>query len=494
MRLACSNTPQIALLGGRDRSRAEPATPLLLNAALCSRLPSPPAPWQVAVSIGFVAICSELSRLAAAWGNNVLLKINICFYLPSVPLLLLGATFDEHFDQRYGKRRTNTFRVAAGAGCVPGSCMKATLACLPCLPALRSTCCRRLHIPCPACAGFGGCAAVLLAFPFVQGHLLCLLGAVVALGVFSAAAAGSSYQLATQQDDGGSATVAVALGYVSSAPVVLLVEAGWRIGPLCPWHKVLVLYATVAAITAAALAAAMAIVRRQQPAQEPLVEPLLHEWAQPEVHAWLAEGIAASSTAAAAAGARSNHVAVDDDDDSVLLDGGDAAGVQRTLLTTLWPAAASLSISIATSMLLFPLFPHFRSSGAVGHTMLPVVLFWVRALADIAGRLLPKLASGPPPAAAVLSVAALRLLLLPLPLLRIAGHLPAPLQSDWLLVAFVAAQWLAGGAVNVWAFLLLPRLVPAHLGPRAASVMTLTFNTSCLAGLLLAIPVQSLIS
>lgn len=314
------------------------------------------------------------------------------------------------------------------------------------------------------------------------------------LGVLSGAAASVSFALATRQGDGGAATVAVALGYVSSGPVVLAIEAGWRIGPTCPWHKLLLLYCCTAAITAAALAAAASIVRRQQEeelagasgAEQPLLEEAPPEEAVRGGAAWLEEGPSASALQKAGPAAAE-------------LEGTSAASrpptrAQTALLRSLWPVALALSVSVGTSMLLFPLFTRFRSAGALGDMMLPVVLFWVRAFADIGGRLLPKLVRGPPPSPrALLSLAVARLLLLPLPLWRIAGSLPAPLQSDGLLMGYVAVQWLGSGAVSAWSFLLVPRMVAPELAVQAAGVMTLVFNCACLGGLLLAVPLQWLL-
>lgn len=339
---------------------------------------------------------------------------------------------------------------------------------------------------------------MLAAFPFVQGSQVQLLAAVLVLGVFSGAAAGVSYALATRQGDGGAATVGVALGYVSSAPVVLAIEAGWRIGPACPWRKLLLLYSCTAAITCAALAAAASIIRRQQ--QEELAaalgmeQPLLDEAGRGR-QAWLVEGSTASAMPAAAAGTSSQPAGHDALAAAELEDASSAsrlpARAQPALLRSLWPAALSLGLSVGTSMLLFPLFTRFRSTGALGDMMLPVALFWVRAFADIAGRLLPKLCCAPPPAPrTLLTLAVARLLLLPLPMLRIAGLLPTALQSDGLLMAYVALQWLGSGAVNAWAFLLVPRMVASELAVQAAGVMTLVFNCACLGGLLLAVPLQ----
>jgi hypothetical protein len=446
------------------------------------------------VSIGYTAICSELSRLADVWGDGVLLLINLAFYIPSIPLLAAGAAFDHRINRRFGQARSNCFRLIAG---------EATAAAKR--PALAACLVRCLLIHRTALlAGFGGCALVLAAFPYAQGSMHHMLAAVSLLGIFSAAAAGSSYSIATQQGDDGNASVAVALGYVSPAPVVLLVESLWHMGS-GPWVMQLTLYWTVATVCAAALVAAVALARRQQrqehaPLKQPPVAALEASLETPMLEwndRWMAEGTTGAGTPAATAGGMSPRHASTWCDDSltdvdVMLDGSSMTGVAG--MAGIWPAALALGLSVTTSMCLFPLFTRFRSSGALGDAMLPVWLFWMKAAADIVGRVLPKVLCGPPPRACVLVLlAVLRVLLLPLALLHIVGGLGSLLQSDWLLVAYVALQWLASGAVDSWAFQILPRLVPpAQLGTQAAS-LTLVFNTSCLLGLLLAIPVQHLL-
>jgi hypothetical protein len=64
--------------------------------------------------LGFQTVCSELARLAAAWGDGILLRINIAFYLPSVPLLVAVALFDQRVNDRFGRHRSNMLRVTAG--------------------------------------------------------------------------------------------------------------------------------------------------------------------------------------------------------------------------------------------------------------------------------------------------------------------------------------------------------------------------------------------
>ncbi|KAL4452253.1 hypothetical protein ABPG75_007915 [Micractinium tetrahymenae] len=480
------------------------------------RYPTQPALFFVlalAFSIGWTAISSELARYAAQYGNDVLLKLSLAFYLPSVPLLLTAVVLDEAVDRRVGRHVARTFR---------------------------------------AIAGFGGCAAILAALPLpaIQASLPRLLAAVAALGVASSVAFGCSYQLAGRCEP--SATVALTLGFVSSAPLVLVLEAALRLGPCCSAQQAAALYEAAAVVAGAGLAAALAVARQQRSysrqrlrlgasvalslprLQQPLLEtgqaaadpeaaapagglanhpdgngeeaatartaePALgsqaggsSEWA-PLLRTGAGEAaidVGMSALSAAASPLARQLSGTSDDLLSNAAPDGSASSAPATL-AAVWPAAAALSLGVGASMFLFPFLTQLppRQLGA----MLPVVLFWTRCFADIAGRLLPRLCGGlgPPGRHALLALALLRVATLPLPLLYIAGRLPAFCYSDWLLVAYVAAMWLSSGALNVYAYLLVPRLVPPALTRRATSVMTLSFNAACLAGLLAAVPFSS---
>lgn len=380
----------------------------------------------------------------------------------------------------------------------------------------------------------------MLPLPAIQTSLPRLLAAVAALGVVSSIAFGCSFQLAGRCQEG--ATVALTLGFVSSAPLVLALEAALRLGPCCSARQAAALYEAAAAVAGSGLVAALAVARRQRTYSRQrlalgaaaalslprLQQPLLAtDLPAPEPAAAAEAGgrPGALDRIAAGAGPGASLAAAHPDWAPLLHSGageaaidvgmsvlsGGASPLARQLsgtsdellsdvaldgsggaaLGAVWPAAASLALGVGCSMFLFPFLTQLPPRELGG--MLPVVLFWTRCFADIAGRLLPRLCGGlaPPGARTLLALAALRAASLPLPLLYIAGRLPAFCYSDWLLVAYVAAMWLSSGALNVYAYLLLPRLVPPTLTRRATSVMTLSFNAACLAGLLAAIPFSS---
>lgn len=314
---------------------------------------------------------------------------------------------------------------------------------------------------------------MLAAFPHLQGSLVQVLGAVAALGVTSSIAFGTSYQMVSGY--GSSSTVGLTIGYVCSPPLVLLIEAALRLGPRCQWHEMRRLYGLVAAVPAGGLAVAVALLLQRRNADQ-----CQHQQLQPRHRE---QQLADSREPLLQSASESGEL-------SVLLDGGgDAGGGSGSGVFAVWPAAASLALSIACSMFLFPFFTHFTSAGQLG-MLLPVVLFWVRCFADILGRLLPKALPCPTPSL-LLALAALRLALLPLALMYIHGSLPA-LHNDFLLAAYIALQWLLSGAINAWSYLSVPRLVPPSLAAPAAAVISVTFNVACLAGLLLAIPFEAL--
>ena len=58
---------------------------------------------QVAHSIGWFAVSSLLGHYALLYGPQILLMMNIFYYLPSIPLLLVSAFCDEWLDKTFGK-------------------------------------------------------------------------------------------------------------------------------------------------------------------------------------------------------------------------------------------------------------------------------------------------------------------------------------------------------------------------------------------------------
>ncbi len=82
--------------------------------------------------------------------------MNIAYYLPSIPLLIISAIFDEALDRKLGVARTILVRLLLG---------------------------------------MVGYALVCAWFPFQPVHIWYLLGSVVALGLCSGIAFSASYQV-----------------------------------------------------------------------------------------------------------------------------------------------------------------------------------------------------------------------------------------------------------------------------------------------------------
>jgi hypothetical protein len=59
---------------------------------------------QIAHSIGWFTVSSLLGYYSALYGPQILLMMNIAYYLPSIPLLLLSALCDERLDRTFGER------------------------------------------------------------------------------------------------------------------------------------------------------------------------------------------------------------------------------------------------------------------------------------------------------------------------------------------------------------------------------------------------------
>ena len=71
--------------------------------------------FQVAYTVGWTAICSELSFYTAVYGPHMLLYLNAAYFLPSVPVLLLQAVWDHQFDRWFGVAASTAARLIVGA-------------------------------------------------------------------------------------------------------------------------------------------------------------------------------------------------------------------------------------------------------------------------------------------------------------------------------------------------------------------------------------------
>ena len=97
-----------------------------------------------------------MSHYSRLYGPQVLLQLNIAYYLPSIPALLLLGKAERALDARLGPTASMASRLFAG---------------------------------------LAGCGAVAAAFPFIAPRLSALLWTVVLLGTVSAVAFSTSYQV-----------------------------------------------------------------------------------------------------------------------------------------------------------------------------------------------------------------------------------------------------------------------------------------------------------
>lgn len=154
------------------------------------------------------------------------------------------------------------------------------------------------------------------------------------------------------------------------------------------------------------------------------------------------------------------------------------------------PAACAIFLSVGTSMLVFPFFTHSKSTGWLG-TYLPQVLFYVRLIGDIAGRVVPKRWQCLQPRD-LMMWSLLKLALVPVLFLSIFK--PQAVLGDFGAVTLVAVFWVLSGYINTCAYIVAPQLVPPMMKSRAAGLMALVFQSSCFIALLIALAAQKLLA
>ncbi|KXZ43097.1 hypothetical protein GPECTOR_102g50 [Gonium pectorale] len=150
----------------------------------------------VAFTVLWILVTSQLGHYSKLFGPQILLQLNLAFYLPSIPVLLLSGSLERALDARLGPIGSIAARLNAGLG----GCL-ALAALFPLLPGLRPG----------------------------DGPLWLLLGAVGVLGGLSAVAFSTAYQLV--QFFRAADTIGLGVGCVGSGPLVLLVQLALRVGP-----------------------------------------------------------------------------------------------------------------------------------------------------------------------------------------------------------------------------------------------------------------------
>ncbi|KAL6763078.1 hypothetical protein V8C86DRAFT_2507052 [Haematococcus lacustris] len=497
----------------------------------------------VAYKLAWTAISSLLSQFSRDYGPQVLLQLNVAYFLPSIPVLLLQTLLNDRMDRRLGSR-------------VRGAMLRFV-------------------------AGLGSLIALTAHFPSIASSHTRLLGATAAVGMAYGLAFGTSYQLASRFPP--SSTVMLTTGFVSSGPLVLALDLALKQGPFYSPAALSALFTWVSRLTGAGLAAAclllLACYRTVNAGQlGPSKGAMVSLTAQPlsgkragqdgqlarrgtgpsrlhqnnglmgsskgpplplasnsrpgstgSLHpgqpghssmtmsgqgslgpgpgpGGLPQSVRRTSSGGGADTQQHHAVMLD------VMEGGRQAwyepadqwsqGIQyeastgkaakpdMPLLTLAWrisPAMLAIFLSVGTSMLVFPFFTFVRSTGLLSDR-LAQVLFYIRLLGDVVGRLAPRRLQASS-RRALIGWAAVKTAMVPLVFAAI--FIPEAVGGDLGICLYVALFWVLSGYLNTCAYLVAPSLVPPHSKARASGLMTVAFQTSCLVALLAAAAVQA---
>lgn len=85
--------------------------------AVAARRPGPPiTTLQAAYKLAWTALSSMLEDLGSVYGPQVLLYLNIAYFFPSIPVLLLQTVFNEPLVRLCGLPQITLAKFAAGLG------------------------------------------------------------------------------------------------------------------------------------------------------------------------------------------------------------------------------------------------------------------------------------------------------------------------------------------------------------------------------------------
>lgn len=73
---------------------------------------------QVAFTAGWTAVSSLIGYYKATYGPHMLLHLNLAYFLPSLPTMLLQSVCDPKVDSRFGKTKPAAVRLCIGKPCV----------------------------------------------------------------------------------------------------------------------------------------------------------------------------------------------------------------------------------------------------------------------------------------------------------------------------------------------------------------------------------------
>ncbi|DBB16535.1 TPA: hypothetical protein ACH3X3_014799 [Trebouxia sp. C0006] len=441
----------------------------------------------IAFTAGWTAISSLIGYYKALYGPHMLLHLNLAYFLPSLPTLILQSVWDAKLDGKYGIAKAATVRL---------------------------------------CLGLGGSALICAIYPFYEASRTILLVLVSLLGLCNSIAFSTSYQTVTHF--GTSNSVALTTGFVASGPIVVLAEAALRMGPRPSYTQQLLLFELVAALTLAGWIAAILLLFKwwtqlQSKASNSETVTLLEDTTNPS-HSSQYSFVSATEHHSRHQSPLLGHNALDEEglieQRSSGLDGSETSlgssssrdemerghpssfslesmgsrtpsapsllvlrpSWPQALAHGIWPAALALFLSVSTSILIFPFFPYVPTSGYFGDA-LPQVLFGARVISDVTGRLLPRLPffntkSG------LLLLASAKAIMTPIFFLYISSAMSS--YNDWAAVLYITLFWLLSGYVNNCAYVMAPRWAPQTSAARAGGIMALIFQASSLLALLVA--------
>ncbi|KAK9817758.1 hypothetical protein WJX72_001709 [[Myrmecia] bisecta] len=175
----------------------------------------------VAFTIVWMTISSELGYYKLLYGPQVLLLMNIAYFLPSIPLLFVSSLCDGWLDRRYGVARTILARLLCG---------------------------------------LGGCILIGMVYPFEPQSVRWLLGTVTVLGLMHGVAFSASYQMVSRFANKN--TISLGLGCVGSGLIVLLLQLVLRLGPKPTRLQAKVMYEVVAGFVVLGFLASISLLLR----------------------------------------------------------------------------------------------------------------------------------------------------------------------------------------------------------------------------------------
>eukprot|EP00899_Mesostigma_viride_P028266 jgi/Mesvir1/8624/Mv13047-RA.2 len=157
------------------------------------------------------------------YSPRILFEFNTCYFLPSIPMLILQVVFDHRMDQRFGVGVAHRFRN--------------TLA-------------------------LGGSTIVLASFPFWPECRAALLGCGALMGMLSGISFGSSHQLVPFFS--ARCSVALEIGFVASAPLILATTWFFGVTYKATWQGLFALYEVAAALSLVGLSSMLVLIASEE--------------------------------------------------------------------------------------------------------------------------------------------------------------------------------------------------------------------------------------